>query len=159
MTLEPQQVLCVKHVEGLGFDVQNKKKKEAVIDLSYKDKDPRNLLSLAYYSMALSSIFLPEGTVAMILESHKTISRDALYEKAKIVTGLLSMENLYPMGYHEHGFESRIGFFMEKQVIGVNEGGHLAVVNSSEANTLLEFFVGITKPIFDTYLVMLLTIE
>ena len=28
MTMEPQQVLCVKHIEGLGFNVKNKKKKE-----------------------------------------------------------------------------------------------------------------------------------
>jgi glycerol-3-phosphate O-acyltransferase len=114
MTMEPQQVLCVKHIEGLGFNVKNKKKKEAVIDLSNKHEDPRNLLSLAYYSLGLSSIFLPEGTVALIFESHKTIKRDELYEKARILTTLLSMENLYPMGYHEHGFESRIGHFIAK---------------------------------------------
>jgi hypothetical protein len=44
-------------------------------------------------------------------------------------------------------------------VIGENEGGQLAVVETPEAKTLLEFFVAITKPILDTYLVMLLTIE
>ena len=114
MTMEPQQVLCVKHIEGLGFNVKNKKKKEAVIELSDKDQDPRKVLSLAYYSMALSSIFLPEGTVALIFESHKTINRDELYEKARILTSLLTMENLYPMGYHEHGFKDRVGFFIAK---------------------------------------------
>jgi hypothetical protein len=44
-------------------------------------------------------------------------------------------------------------------VISANEGGELAVVETPEALTLLEFFATITKPILDTYLVMLLTIE
>ena len=160
MTLEPQQALCVKHIEGLGFSVKNKMKKEALIDLSHKQLDPRHILSLAYYSMALSSIFLPEGTIACLIESHQTIGRDELYEKGRVLTDVLCMENLYPkMDYHEHGFESRVGFFKSQNVLMSNEDGKLAVVQTPEAKTLLEFFVGLTQPILDTYLVMLLAIE
>ena len=128
--------------------------------MTHKTVDPRHLLSLAYYSMALSSIFLPEGTIALVFETHKTIDRDELYEKGRVLTDVFIMESQYPqMDFSEHGFEQRICFFKSQNLLQANEDGKLSVVQTPEAETLLEFFVSITQPILDTYLIMLLTIE
>jgi hypothetical protein len=41
MTVRPQQVLVEKHLEGLGFNLKQKSKKDCKIDLEAAQKDWR----------------------------------------------------------------------------------------------------------------------
>ena len=61
MQVKPAQALVEKHVEGLGFKLTNKGKKNSTILLTKaKANDYRLILALAHYSLRLSSVFVFE---------------------------------------------------------------------------------------------------
>lgn len=49
-----------KHIEGLGFKLQDKGKKTSTIIIGKKNDDYRLILALAHYSLRLSSVFVFE---------------------------------------------------------------------------------------------------
>ena len=69
MQVKPQQILVEKHIEGLNFKMENKGKKNCEVLLDNM-KDSRNLLSLAHYSLRLSSVFVFESGYAFVLVNH-----------------------------------------------------------------------------------------
>lgn len=67
MQVRPQQILVEKHLEGLGFKLQDKGKKTATILLAAKYENYRQLLALAHYSLRLSSYFVFEQCFAYLV--------------------------------------------------------------------------------------------
>jgi hypothetical protein len=57
MEVNPQQTLVEIHVEGMGFTMSNRGKKNCVIQLKGKLDEEVAVLGLAFYGMRLSSIF------------------------------------------------------------------------------------------------------
>ena len=57
MQVNPQQTLVELHVEGMGFNMENRGKKNCVINLKGIHESEVSMLGLAFYSMRLSSIF------------------------------------------------------------------------------------------------------
>ena len=64
MEVNPQQTLVELHVDGMGFQMENRGKKNCVINLASKLDNDVAMLGLAFYSMRLSSIFQHEGFIA-----------------------------------------------------------------------------------------------
>lgn len=64
MQVNPQQTLVELHVEGMGFNMQNRTKKNCTINLQGIQDSEVSMLGLAFYSMRLSSIFQHEGFIA-----------------------------------------------------------------------------------------------
>lgn len=63
-------MLVEKHIESLGFNIQEKGKKTSKILLNAKNKDWRVILALAHYSLRLSSVFVFEQCFAYLVYNH-----------------------------------------------------------------------------------------
>jgi len=68
-------VLVEKHIEGLGFKLQDKGKKTSTILLAAKYDDYRLMLALAHYSLRLSSYFVFEQCFAYLIKDHFIIKK------------------------------------------------------------------------------------
>lgn len=67
---KPLQNLVEKHVEGLGFKMQDRAKKTCIIKTGTKLDNYRLILSLAHYSLRLSSVFVMESCYGYTLLNH-----------------------------------------------------------------------------------------
>lgn len=72
-----------KHVEGLGFTLQDKGKKTCTILLSKKKDDYRLMLALAHYSLRLSSVFVTELCYAFVVTDHFKVKKNSQPMKVK----------------------------------------------------------------------------
>ena len=62
-------MLVEKHVDALGFKILDRGTKTSKIVIQDKEKNLQQVLMLSYYSMAVSSIFIPEGFMALFLSN------------------------------------------------------------------------------------------
>ena len=69
MQVKPNQMLAEKHITALGFQMNNKEKKNCEIILKSPKYDLKQTLMLSYYSMTISANFIPEGCVALFLNN------------------------------------------------------------------------------------------
>ena len=67
---KPLQNLVEKHVEGLGFKMVDRTKKTCKILVGKKIEDYRLILSLAHYSLRLSSVFVMESCYGFTMLNH-----------------------------------------------------------------------------------------
>lgn len=67
---KPLQNLVEKHVEGLGFKMIDRTKKTCKIMVGKKVDDYRLMLSLAHYSLRLSSFFVMESCYGYAMLNH-----------------------------------------------------------------------------------------
>ena len=102
MQVYPQQVLVEKHVEGLGFTLQDKGKKTCRFSLTVKNNDYRLMLALAHYSLRLSSVFVNEQCFAFVVDNYfrvkeitKPLTLQELYEKGMQLICLFRNEHIY----------------------------------------------------------------
>lgn len=70
MTAAPKQNIIEMHISNLGFKMQEKGKKTCEVELKSKLKDPLAVMELAHYTMPLSTVFLVEGCLATVINSH-----------------------------------------------------------------------------------------
>ena len=105
MSTRPVKGLATRHVHALGFKTQKIDKRDSKIILDVKDKDWRNLLILAYYSMSLMPAFLLEGCMASIIKSREMsgeFTPDKPLELLPLFNLLGKYENLFK---NEHMYE------------------------------------------------------
>ena len=69
MTYKPMMKISVKHIQGLGFKMNQVTKKDCNILLNLKEEDLRLKLILAHYSMNLMPAFLIEGCISIYLKN------------------------------------------------------------------------------------------
>ena len=118
---------------------------------------------LSYYSMQVSSIFIPEGFVALFLSNQGAgIPTDInnLYTMMATFSDLLKNEHLFDHGITREKTLQRIKFFFSRGILEMSEDKKKIWLKEGEANTsTLNFFKGLILPLVDTYLIVLLAIE
>jgi hypothetical protein len=95
---KPQQNLVEKHVEGLGFKMIDRTKKTCKIMVGQKVDDYRLILSLAHYSLRLSSVVVMESCYGFTLLNHtgKTpLKVNDLYEKGTKLAEIFRSEHIF----------------------------------------------------------------
>ena len=114
--------LATRHVHALGFKTQKIDKRDSKIILDVKEKDWRNLLILAYYSMSLMPAFLLEGCMASIIKSRMmsgefTISKPLellpLFNLLGKYENLFKNEHMYEYEGSQEIFMQRINYFVD----------------------------------------------
>lgn len=116
---------------------------------------------LSFYSMPLSSIFIPEGFVALFYSFKKNnaqIDLENLYTMMVTFADLLKNEHLFDHGITREKTLDRLKFFVDKGLMKMSDDMKQISVTES-AKSLIEFFKSLVLPIIDTYLIVLLTIE
>lgn len=114
MQVNPQQTLVELHVEGMGFNMQNRAKKNCAINLQGIQDSEVSMLGLAFYSMRLSSIFQHEGFIANQIynsireEKPLPLNLSKLYVQAEKFAELMKNEHLYDIEFSEKVFNKRI---------------------------------------------------
>jgi len=99
MQVKPQQMLVEKHLEGLGMKMQNKGKKTCQILINHKAQ--YQYLSLAHYSLRLSSVFVFEMGFAFLIDSHFNNTKngpmkiDELYRKGMEWLNIFKYEHIF----------------------------------------------------------------
>lgn len=118
MSLPPQQPLVEKHVTGLGFKMKNAGKKDCAIYLSQTDDSWRRQLTLAHYSLGLSSIFVLEYSFAHIVNNHfnvlksdKPLKAEALFEAGQRLADMFSKEHMVAYKFDFATLQNRLAFF------------------------------------------------
>ena len=69
ITILPSQQQIEAQIEGLGFKVENKGKKNSVAKLSPQLADPSTQLQLSYYAVNVSSTLFHEGFIAQFIKN------------------------------------------------------------------------------------------
>ena len=118
MKVKPQQFLLYKHAEGLGFKVLDKEEKNPKILLNSKEKNLQQVLMLSYYSMPLSSIFIPEGLFSLFIsntkkEANSPFSLDSLYSMVGTFADLLRNEHMFDHDFSREQTNKRVKFFVD----------------------------------------------
>ena len=163
MQVKPLKLLVEKHVEGLGFKLLDKEGKNAKILLRSKEKDLKQVLMLSYYSMPLSSSFIPEGFVALFMsnnmkEINSPFSLQSLYSMMSTFADLLKNEHMFDHGITRERTMERVKFFVDKGLFKLSDDMEQIWVMESALPTL-EFFKSLILPLVDTYIIVLLAIE
>ena len=118
---------------------------------------------LSYYSMPLSSIFIPEGLFALFLSNTKKevgspFSLDSLYSMVRTFADLLKNEHMFDHGITRERTSERVNFFVDQGLIKVNEDTKQIWILESGFPTM-EFYKNLVLPLVDTYFIVLLAIE
>jgi len=118
---------------------------------------------LSYYSMHVSSIFIPEGFMALFLSNQGAgvpTDLNNLYTMMSTFSDLLKNEHLFDHGITREKTLKRLKFFFDRGVLEMSEDKKEIWLKEGEANiSTLNFFKGLILPLVDTYLIVLLTIE
>ena len=120
---------------------------------------------LSYYSMPLTSIFIPEGLVALYMsnnmkELHTPLSLDSLYSMMLTFADLLKNEHMFEYEITREKTMERVNFFVKQGLIKVSEDAkQIWILESESSYPTMEFFKSLVLPLVDTYFIVLLTIE
>ena len=172
MQVAPQQPLVELHLIGLGFQLVDKTKKTCKVLLNAKKDNWQMKLSLAHYSLSLSSIFWMEYSCAHIVMHHfkhlkslKPLSAEQLYKTSKTFSNIFKNEHVFSEKI-EFTFElmkSRLRFFADRKVFTFNEASNEITLGQDqvhgEPSLLLDFFQQMAQPYLDSYLLVLLAVE
>ena len=118
---------------------------------------------LSYYSMPLSSIFIPEGLVALFMSNNmkelsSPFSLDSLYSMVLTFADLLKNEHMFDHEITRERTMERVNFFVKQGFIKLSEDSKQIWVLESAFPTM-EFFKSLVLPLIDTYYIVLLAIE
>ena len=118
---------------------------------------------LSFYSMPLSSIFIPEGFVALFMsnnmkEVNSPFSLDRLYSMMSNFADLLKNEHLFDHEITRERTMERVKFFVDKGLVKLSEDMKQIWVMEA-ALPMMEFFKSLVLPLVDTYLIVLLAVE
>ena len=94
----PLQNLVEKHVEGLGFKMVDRTKKTCRILVGMKLDDYRLILSLAHYSLRLSSVFVMESCYGYTLLNYAgttPLKVKELYETGTKLADVFRSEHIF----------------------------------------------------------------
>ena len=163
MQVKPPKLLLEKHVDGLGFGLENPGEKNAKILLKSKDKNLQQVLMLSYYSMPLSSIFIPEGFVALFMSNNmkrdtSPFALDSLYQMMASFADMLKNEHLFDHEITRERTQKRVQFFVDRGLAELSKDKR-EIMLSEGALPILEFFKSLVLPLVDTYLIVLMTID
>lgn len=116
-------MLCEMHIQGLGFQMNNKGKKTCEILLNSKETDLRNMLGLSHYSLQLSTTFIMEGCMCHILRAHFR-SNDAqpltvtdLFAQGSRFVEIFRNEHMIPYDHDKPRMYERVNYFIENKGI------------------------------------------
>lgn len=163
MQVRPQKLLLEKHVDGLGFELMDRGEKNAKILLKSKEKNLQQVLMLSYYSMPLSSIFIPEGFVALFMSNNmkkdkSPFALDSLYQMMASFADMLKNEHLFDHEITRDRTQKRVQFFVDRRLAELSKDNR-EIWLSDGALPILEFFKSLVLPLVDTYLIVLVTID
>lgn len=134
----PIQVVVEKHVEGLGFQMINRTKKDCVVKLKSKS-DLKIQLSLAYYSLGLSSVFVLESCFARIFKHHFVTKQSKepfklqdVYRKGLELADLFVNEHVVDYTFEFEKFQNRVHFLSEKKLIEYDQENDWITVGKNE---------------------------
>ena len=118
---------------------------------------------LSYYSMPLSSIFIPEGLVALFMSNNmkevdSPFSLDSLYSMVLTFADLLKNEHMFDHGITRERTMERVQFFVKQGLVKLSDDAKQIWILESAFPTM-EFFKSLILPLVDTYLIVLLAIE
>jgi len=99
MDTKPSQILVERICIGLGFKLTKPGGKSCEVNIAeHKESHPRHILYLAYYSMALTAVFLQEGCFASLLNKNKTANLKELLPQAEALYDVFKLESFYETG-------------------------------------------------------------
>lgn len=168
MSYKPMKPLSEKHVNGLGFVLTNKTRKDSTIVLKVKEEDLRVKLILAHYSMHLMPAFLMEGCLSIYLKNEliengdykdgMAVAMRPCYAIMKFYKDLFKNETFLSNDLTKERMLESVGFFVKKGLMQI-KGDDVIVVNKEGIMTLIDFFSNLIHPLIDTYLVTLTAIS
>lgn len=88
MELAPQQAIIEQHVEALGLKVTSKGKKEATVHLDNLRDNWQTSLSMAHYSLGLSSVFMMEFAIIHIAKVDLELKTEPLCVRELFTRGM-----------------------------------------------------------------------
>jgi hypothetical protein len=168
MQLAPQQALVEKHITNLGFKVSNPGKKTATINLDAKNQlDYRLMLSLAHYSLRLSTIFVNESCFAYVLFVHyhikcreEPIHLRELLSKGMTLVELFRNEHVLESAVDVADFSTKMNLISESQIVSLNkQTQEVTLCNKNNQSHILDLFVQMCQVFLDTYTVVCMMIE
>jgi len=168
MQLAPQQLLVEKHITNLGFKVSNPGKKMATINLDAKNQlDYRLMLSLAHYSLRLSTIFVNESCFAYVLYVHyhikcreEPIHLRELLSKGMTLVELFRNEHVLDSTVDVADFSTKMNLISESQIVSLNkQTQEVTLCNKNNQSHILDLFVQMCQVFLDTYTVVCMMIE
>ena len=117
---KPLQNLVEKHIEGLGVKMVDRTKKTCKILVGKKLDDYRLILSLAHYSLRLSSVFVMESCYGFALLNHsdKTLLKvKDLFEKGTKLAEIFRSEHIFNYKVEIDRFSQRLAFLQKSKLI------------------------------------------
>jgi len=119
---------------------------------------------LSYYSMQLSSIFIPEGFMALFMSNQRargelTSDMNSLYTMMATFADLLKNEHLFDHGITRERTMERAKFFLDRGIVSLDDNMKIWLVETESNIQIMNFFKALVLPLVDTYLIVLLAIE
>ena len=117
---KPLQNLVEKHIEGLGVKMVDRTKKTCKILVGKKLDDYRLILSLAHYSLRLSSVFVMESCYGFALLNHsdKTLLKvKDLFETGTKLAEIFRSEHIFNYKVEIDRFSQRLAFLQKSKLI------------------------------------------
>jgi len=157
MDCKPSQILVERICIGLGFKLTKPGVKTCEVHIfDHMESSPRNILILAYYSMALTAVFLQEGCLASLINKNKTANLKELLPQAEALYDIFKLESFCETG----SLKQQLSFFVNENIIDLSEDKEAAsITHTKKAGRTMRFFTSLHRPLVDTYLIVLLTIE
>lgn len=110
-----------KHVEGLGFKMKDQTKKTCKIIVGKKLDDYRLILSLAHYSLRLSSVFVMESCYGFTLVNHASnaglLKVKELYETGTKLADIFRSEHIFNYKVEIEKFTQRVAFLQKAKLV------------------------------------------
>lgn len=117
-----------KHIEGLGFALQDKGKKTATILMAAKYEDYRQMLALAHYSLRLSSYFVFEQCFAFLIMNHyasenkaEPIKAKEMYESGMQLADIFRSEHIIIDSLNMETFKERFSFMADAAILNLDK--------------------------------------
>ena len=118
--------------------------------------DDKEALKLDFFKNTLIHHFVPESILATAFvsltgKSHKSVTKSALFENAKILSDIFRFEFIYPPGADfSDTFEHYFSFAVDNEILVVH-GENLSIGSSSKASDDLQFASRMLANFVDAY--------
>lgn len=157
MDCKPSQALVERVCIGLGFKLTKAGDKTCEVNIAeHIESDPRHSLILAYYSMALTAVFLQEGCLASLINKNKTANLKELLPQAEALYDVFKLESFCETG----SLRQQLKFFVKENIFELDiEKEAASITGTKKAGRMLRFFGQLHGALVDTYLIVLLTVE
>lgn len=168
ITIPPSQASIESHIEGLGFEMENRGKKKSLVKLEPKISDPQTQLALSYYAVNVSSTLFHEGFIAQFIKnkyeqaspSAPSISIQELHESSVKCAELLMDENLNINDLTMQSLLDKVRHFSQTEIIVLKEDEtEFKMVTDERTHRLLAIYAHAVMIFLDTYTIVLLAME